>query len=71
MNQAEDAYNNAMKLNRSRDINAGSNFGLGEIYKKRGRRQSAIGYFKKAATNSKFRAAANYQIDELMGKHSN
>ena len=41
----------------------GANFGLGEVYKQLGQSQKAIEYFRKAARNRQWKAAAEYEID--------
>ena len=71
--QAEEALLNAIKCTRSSSIKAASNFYLGDVYKKTGRKQKAIQYYKKAAKTSTWKQAADYEIDILRNpdKYSN
>ena len=63
--EAETAYLNALKFSKSQSIIGGSNFGLGDIYKRRGQNQKALGYFRKASRNRQWKAAADYEIDMI------
>jgi tetratricopeptide (TPR) repeat protein len=64
-NEAETAYLNALKFSKSQSIIGGSNFGLGDIYKRRGQNQKALEYFRKASRNRDWKAAADYEIDMI------
>ncbi len=60
---AEQALLEALKISRSSRVKAGSNFYLGEVYKKTGQTQKALLSFQKAANNSAWKQAAEYEID--------
>ena len=73
LKNAEDSYSEAIKLAKSKDIIAGANFGLGEVNKKRGKKQTAINYYKKASLSRIWKGAAKYEIEMLNNsdKYSN
>ena len=62
-NQAENAFNEALNMTRSAIKKAGANFNLGKIYQSTGQNQKAKIYFQKAAKNSAWKQAAEYEID--------
>ncbi len=64
--EAEKSYLSALKFSKSQSIIGGSNFGLGEVYKKLGRKDKALTYFKKAARNRQWKASAEYEIDMIL-----
>jgi len=65
LKDAANAYEKAIRLSSSKDIDAGANFGLAEVYKKMGKKETAIAYYKKAALNRLWKDAAKREIDIL------
>ncbi len=65
LKDAESAYKSAVRLSRSSTIKAAANFGLGEVYKKRGQKQLAIQYYQKASRDRNWKQAALYEIDMI------
>ena len=61
--EAEKAYKECLAIVRSSNIRAAANFGLGEISKKRGKKQEALAFFEKASKNRNWQQPALYEID--------
>jgi tetratricopeptide (TPR) repeat protein len=64
-NKAEEAYKNCINTTRNSNIRAAANFGLGEIYKSRGQKQTALAYFEKASQDRNWQQSALYEIDMI------
>ncbi|MFQ5583300.1 MAG: tetratricopeptide repeat protein [Calditrichia bacterium] len=60
---AEKAYKDCLAIVRSSNIRAAANFGLGEIYRDRGKKKLALTYFQKASKNRNWQQPALYEID--------